>query len=431
MRKSLLSLLFLGLLLSHAWAVCPQGAPQYPDSIRLVLEHNWDNGFPAARAECVDSAHQPLWRIARGTAWVWAPAVQKGGGKTRPEVFASLAGLEAGEPVILRDIPRAERRLARLGYYEKQGEQSLYRIARRNRLVVGFPLRDVSSNRLEAALAYDGTGDGWNGNVDLELRNMLGTARDFSFHGENGPLRRAGSLYYKEPRLLGLRWDAKLRGALYEEDSLRERSIEAELVRRLGFEWEYILGGGLGSRDWRSSVGLAYDGRDRLPLPREGRAASALLRILGPRGDDTTEQRVQMEWQLERLWAFGPDWGMRFTGKGATMVPSRDYGGVYLFSIGGRDDFLALRPYSVRTRAYGIVETDWQWVGLKNSALHVFFQPGLYRQRLPQHGWARVYGYGFGWEQAGSAWSVSLYYSLTPDLAPNEGLLNMSVRTYF
>jgi len=402
-----------------------------PDSVQRRLEALWDSGFPVAKAVYTDTMGLEEWTVVRGDAWVWASAVQAVKGRTQPAVFSRLSGLEAGEPVVLGDLPRAERLLARMGYYEPLGEVRLYRIPGRNRLVPVFSMRDVASNRLEASLAYEAASTGWTGGLDLELRNLAGTARDLNFQAENGDARRSGSLYYKEPDLLGSRWDARLRGELYEEDSLRERLAILEFARRAGFDWEYTVGAGLGSRDWRSTLGLDFDGRDRLPLARDGAYGQGRMQIIGPRGDDTTTQRILLDAACGRLWSVGGDWILQLSAQGASLYPSKDYGREYLLALGGRDDFRVLRPRSVRSRAYGLAEADWQWQGMRNAALHVFVQPGLYRARHPSHGWLRSWGYGLGWEQAGATWSLTLYYALQQDYGPGEGLFNMSVRTFF
>lgn len=402
-----------------------------PDSVQRQLEALWDSGFPVAKAVYIDSIEPSKWTVIRGDAWVWAPAVQANKGRTLPAVFARLSGLEAGAPVVLGDLPRAERLLARMGYYESLGEVRLYRISGRNRMVPAFPMRDVASNRLEASLAYEANKTGWTGGLDLELRNLAGTARDLRFQAENGDALRSGSLYYKEPDVLGLLWDARLRGELYEEDSLRERSVVLEFARRVGFEWEYTVGAGLGSRDWRSSLGLNLDGRDRLPLPRDGVFGQGKMQIMGPRGGDTTTQRILLNAACGRLWSVGENWIFQLSAQGASLYPSMDYNRENLLALGGRDDFRVLRPRSVRSRSYGLAEADWQWQGMRNAALHLFVQPGLYRARQPSHGWLRSWGYGLGWEQAGGTWSLTLFYTLQQDYGPGEGLFNMSVRTFF
>jgi hypothetical protein len=74
---------------------------------------------------------------------------------------------------------------------------------------------------------------------------------------------------------------------------------------------------------------------------------------------------------------------------------------------------------------------DFQWHGLKNSALHVFGQNGVYRNSEPFRGWEHVLAYGLGWEQRISNASIAVYYALLQGIAPMDGLLNLSVKMGF
>lgn len=411
--------------LATAWAKDSCG--EIPDSIQYRLEQYWDSGFPAAQAQCVAGG----WRVERGTGWVWAAAVQQPQGRTQPAVFTRLSRLEVGSPVVLADVPRSERFLARTGYFVPEGETRFYRIAQRNRLVPLMPLRDVAASRLEAMVAYDGTGSGWSGMLELDLKNLQGTARDFRFSAENNPEQRLGSVYYKEPMLLESPWDMVLQAHVFEADSLEERTAEMEGRYQADFEWQWIVGGGVGTRDWRSLLSVRYDDRDRLLLPTKGKQALLSIQLLGPRSGDTAQQRVWLEGSWNSLHSLSPHWAFRASAQGATLLPAWDYDRYYLRAVGGVDDFRALRPYSVYTRAYGLMEWDGQWRQIQGLVVHLFAQPGFYRARKPQQGWRRVWGYGLGWEQIGESWSVLLYYTLMQDLGLDQGLLNFSVRTYF
>ncbi|MCL1967606.1 MAG: hypothetical protein FWF67_06955, partial [Fibromonadales bacterium] len=76
--------------------------------------------------------------IHNGEAWVWSAAVQYQKGKTDSVVFARLAQIEAGSPVVLSQIPRAQSSLLRLGYFSKNSDAKMYRIANRNIIVPVF-----------------------------------------------------------------------------------------------------------------------------------------------------------------------------------------------------------------------------------------------------------------------------------------------------
>ena len=417
--------LILAIYAATGWAKDSCGA--IPDSIQYRLEQYWDSGFPAAQAQCVETG----WVVERGSGWVWAAAVQQPQGRTQPVVFTRLSRLKVGAPVVLADVPRSERFLARTGYFVPEGETHFNRIAQRNRLVPLMPLRDVAASRLEAMVAYDGMGSGWSGLLELDLKNLLGTARDFRFSAENNPEQRLGSVYYKEPMLFESAWDVVIQAHVFDADSLEERSAAMEGRYQADFEWQWIVGGGVGMRDWRSLLSVRYDDRDRLLMPRNGKQALLAIQLLGPRSSDTAQQRVWLEGSWNSLHSISSHWVFRASAQGATLLPAWDYDRNYLRSVGGANDFRALRPYSVYTRAYGLCEFDGQWRQLQNVVIHLFAQPGFYRARKPQQGWLRVWGYGVGWEQLGESWSALLYYTLMQNLGLDQGLLNFSVRTYF
>jgi len=120
----------------------------------------------------------PLY-IESDEAWVWNWAVQYKKGKTDSLVFAKLAQIEAGSPVVLSQIPRAESSLLRLGYFSKNSEAKIYRIANRNRIVPVFDLTDATSNFAEATFAYDAESADVNWLLKVQLLNIAGTAGTF------------------------------------------------------------------------------------------------------------------------------------------------------------------------------------------------------------------------------------------------------------
>jgi len=128
---------------------------------------------------------------------------------------------------------------------------------------------------------------------------------------------------------------------------------------------------------------------------------------------------------------FSENWTLLLASKGFAMLPSKDYAKKELFFIGGKNDFIGLVPRSIKTRAYGVSEMDFQWHGLKNTALHIFGQKGLYRNRPPFTGWEHLLTYGLGWEQGISNASIAIYYALLHGMQPMDGLLNMSMKIGF
>ncbi|MDR2732644.1 MAG: hypothetical protein LBB36_05440 [Fibromonadaceae bacterium] len=378
------------------------------------LEAFWNSGFPAAKI--VNDT------IYRGEAWVWSGAVLYKEGKTDSAVFAKLVQIEAGSPVVLSQLPRAESSLLRLGYFSKNSDTKLYRIANRNRLVPVFDFTDATVNFAEASFAYDAENGEYNGLMTVQLRNIAGTARDFSFGGENSKNYRSAEMSYKEPFILGLNGSLKLHGEFFEYDSTSQRNADMKYIQKLGWEWQYSVGGGYKNDKWFSSISLDFDSRNKVPLAFKGLAVEMSAEF---------SEFAALGLNGVYYQPFSKNWTLLMAAKGFGMLPSKDYPKNDLFFIGGRNDFIALPPHSIKTRAYGLNEMDFQWHGLRNSALHIFVQNGIYRNRMPFTGWENLLAYGTGWEQGVSNASIAIYYALLQGTSPMDGLLNLSVRIGF
>jgi len=360
--------------------------------------------------------------IESDEAWVWNSAIQYKKGKTDSAVFAKLAQIKSGSPVDLSQIQKAENSLLRLGYFSKSGETRLYRIANRNRIVPVFDLSDATANFAEASFSYDAEKGDFNGLVMVQLMNIAGTARDFSFGGENSKNYRSAEMSYREPFIFGLNGSLKLHGEFLEYDSTRQRNADIKYSQKLGWEWQYSVGGGYKNGKLFSSLSLGFDSRDKVPLAFKGLFAEMSAEF---------SKFAAMGLGGEYYQPFSENWTLLLAAKGCGMLPAKNYAREDLFFAGGRNDFLGLQPRSIRTRAYGFSEMDFQWHGLKNSALHIFGQNGIYRNTPPFSGWERVLAYGLGWEQGISNAGIAVYYTLLHGMSPMDGLLNMSVRIGF
>jgi hypothetical protein len=167
---------------------------------------------------------------------------------------------------------------------------------------------------------------------------------------------------------------------------------------------------------------LGYDSRDKVPLAFRGLFAEI-----------SAEFSEFMAAGLSGAYyqPFSKNWTLLLAAKGFGMLPSKDYAREDLFLVGGKNDFIGLAPRSIRTRAYGLTEMDFQWHGLEKTALHIFGQNGIYRNQAPFRGWEHILTYGLGWEQGISNASLAIYYALSQGMQPMDGLLNLSLRIGF
>ncbi len=399
-----------------------------------LLEWHLNHGFPFAKVSWnLDSAGVAEIHLDRGFAWVWAPPENKEPGKTKKDVFGKLTGLETGGPVSLEDLDRAEKKLARNGYYEKTASVRLYRDPVRNRLIPLFSMADLRSNHLEGYLTYaSGDDGGWSGTLLVELYNMNGTARDLSISGETGEWERNLTFAYKEPWLLGTFWNGILRGNIEEDSSYRDARLEAGIARAIGFDFEFAILGGVGDDEWTTSLEMKYRNEDRFILPRSGSRLDASMTVLKKRHSDSTDVQVFLEGNGSHLMPLYGNFILQASFMTGTILPTnRKYGLEDLYSLGGIESLKGYRPAFFRTRAYGATELDLQWQGLSQTAFHLFFQPALHRARNPEHGWMDTYSYGFGLTQYRESWSVSLYYAMNKGGDPLNGLLHLGVKSLF
>ena len=149
-----------------------------------LLRYYEDRGFVGAKLDvAVDSAGVMRCKFERGSAWVWARPENLDSGATDADVFAQLTGLEIGEKVSLSDLERSERKLSRLGYYEKTADVRLFRDPVRNRIIPAYSMRAAPISAAEGFLTYSSDENVWEGKINLELFNILGTGRDLQMEG--------------------------------------------------------------------------------------------------------------------------------------------------------------------------------------------------------------------------------------------------------
>lgn len=419
-------------------------------SLKRELENYWNSGFPAARV--VGDT------IERGDAWVWAsPALANNCltvcAKTDSATFVKLSNLQVGAPFSLAQIKRVERALLRTGYFSKKNDTKLYRIANRNRIVPVFDFEDATANYAEAAFAYDAESKNSNGYLKINLLNIAGTARDFYIAtsrsvgvasgksravGEstpyNGTPQTSAEIFYKEPFIFGTNGSLALHGEFLDGDSLTQKKGDLTFSKKLNWEWQYSVGGGMkigeenGAENTKyfSSLKLTYDDRDKMPLPFsglfvEGSAEFSKFVLSGVKG--------------AYLQPFSDNWTLLLSAQGFGMFPAKNYDKVDLFALGGQENFRSLPVKSIYSRTFGLSEIDFEWHGFSNSVLHIFALPGIYRNsssfNANFNGWSKIYAYGFGFEQGVSSASIALYYTLSGKFAPIDGLLNLGVKVGF
>lgn len=415
-----------------------------------LVRYYEDEGFIAARMQGdvaetggkdasgngAGGKHVLTLKFSRGSAWVWAPAENLDSSGTKTEVFRRLAGIVEGEPVSLTDLERSERRLARIGYFDKTAPARLYRDPSRNRIFPAYSMRKANVSTAEGVLTYSSEENVWEGKLDVSLFNIAGTARDLQLEGFTGEDSRHLSGNYKEPWILGTAWNVVLRGNFDEEtveDSIIERVIvgEAGITRDIGFDFSIGVYFGISEDDKHSSFEMSYVSLDRFVLPRSGWRldASATWKMARP---DSLDNFLLARAGVLAYYPLYGNFISRFSGMAGGIFPS---GAALrrsdLFALGGPGDFKGMHYRSLRSRAYGLSELAILWQDGYDLSIEAFYQPGLYRRLAPGHGWAREQNYGVGFTQYRGNWSISLYYALHNGCNFLDGILGFGVKTLF
>ena len=405
-----------------------------------LVRYYEDEGFIAARMQGelgeAGGKHVLSLKLDRGSAWVWAPAENLDSSGTKPEVFRRLAGVVEGEPVSLTDLERSERRLARIGYFDKTAPARLYRDPSRNRIFPAYSMRKANVSTAEGVLTYSSEENVWEGKLDVILLNIAGTARDLQLEGFTGEDSRHLSGYYKEPWILGSAWNVVLRGNFDEEtveDSTIERVIVGEvgITRDIGFDFSIGVYFGISEDDKHSSFEMSYVSLDRFVLPRSGWRLDASATWKMARHDSLDNFLLARAGVLAYYPLYG-NFISRFSGMAGGIFPSgAALRRTDLFALGGPGDFKGMHYRSLRSRAYGLSELAILWQDGYDLSIEAFYQPGLYRRLAPGHGWAREQNYGVGFTQYRGNWSINLYYALHNGCDFLDGILGFGVKTLF
>ena len=419
-----------------------------------LVRYYEDQGFVAAHASGTllpaGERHVLELEMVRGALYVWAPPENADSAGTKREVFAKLSGIEDGKPVSLTDLERSERRLARMGYFEKTAPARLYRDPSRNRIFPVFSMRKANVSTAEGVLTYSSDENIWEGRLDVSLYNIAGTARDLQLEGFTGESSRHLTGYYKEPWVLGSAWNVVVRGNFDEGtvdgdaagDSLESDSTSGEVVERtivgevgvtrdIGFDFSIGVFFGMSEDDKHSTFEISYVSLDRFVLPRRGWRlnATATWKMARP---DSLDNYLGASASVLAYFPLYGNFISRFTGMAGGIFPTgaslarKDY-----FALGGPENFRGMHYRTLRSRSYGLSELAILWQYGYDLSVEAFYQPGLYRRLAPGHGWAREQGYGIGFTQYRNNWSVSLYYALRNGCDYLDGIIGFGVKTLF
>lgn len=397
-----------------------------------LLRYYENHGFLAAKfiGEINDAGVLSVKR-ERGSAWVWAEPENLDSSGSKPDVFRRQTGIVAGELVSPQNLERSDMKLARLGYYNQVAPVQMYRDPTRNRIVPVYHMRAAAVSEAYALLTYSSETDVWEGNVNVALYNIMGTARDLLVQGYTSDDARRLEGSYKEPWIFGTAWNVIARGYFDEDSSTREAYGEIGVSRDIGFDFTVGVFLGVGNNRKTSSLELSYVSLDRFVLPRSGTRFKGTL-MWNMSRPDSLDNYLKASAKLSRYLPLFGNWITRFSGAAGGIFPTDatldrlDY-----FALGGMDSFRGMDVRFLRSRAYGYSEMALLWQFGYDLSIEAFYQPGLYRAFWPYHGWKREQDYGLAFTQYRGNWSVNLYYALRNGENYLDGIIGFGLKTLF
>jgi outer membrane protein insertion porin family len=263
-------------------------------------------------------------RVSEGPAGEIETVRVFGNRHTEGAVVARIAGVRPGDRWDPRRIESMAPRLRRESLFSEVGEPRIVKGSRDDRLGVEIEVEEGPSNSIFGVLGYNPKPGGGGGEVvglvDLNLRNLLGTARRAAFRFE----RQASDVQdlafrYREPWVLGSPVSLEVGAAQARRDTLYSRTdldltvafpIRARSTGRIAAErrdTSFDISNGMRETETSTggSVALEVEARDRRVNPGRGWRAQTLVGLRRTR-DDVSRTRTENDAQV--LVPFGRRW---------------------------------------------------------------------------------------------------------------------------
>ena len=417
---------------SQVQALVGKSCESWPLTRDRIVSYYENHGFLAAKILGeIDASGMLTVEMERGSAWVWANPENMDSSGSKPEVFRKQTGIVAGDLVSPQDLERSDMKLARLGYYNRVEPVQMFRDPSRNRIFPLYHMQAAAVSEAYALLTYSSETDVWEGNVNVSLYNILGTARDLLLEGYTADDARRLEGSYKEPWILGTNWNLIARGYFDEDSSMREAYGELGVSRDIGFDFTVGVFLGVGSSRKTSSLELSYVSLDRFVLPRSGMRFDGSI-VWNMDRPDSLDNYLKASAKFSRYIPLYGNWITRFSGAAGGIFPTdADLERFDYFALGGMDSFRGMDVRFVRSRAYGYSEFAILWQDGYDLSIEAFYLPGIYRAFKPDHGWKREQDYGVAFTQYRGNWSVNLYYALRNGENYLDGIIGFGLKTLF
>jgi hypothetical protein len=378
-------------------------------------------------------------RVDPGDAFVLASVRNRnsdGIGTFRLETFQRLAGSPAGKPWDPEALVRTEQWLLRSGYFERRAAGTWFRIPGRNQLRPQVDLAPLPANRLEVALVSNPEAAVPQGDLQLVLGNLWGSARSLSFGYLGTDSLTTMKLHGREPWLLGGPLDLLLGGGFDEQPRVAQRFWgEAGLALR-GRVWEFSLWGGRELRTdtigqvtgWWSRMGWERDTRDHPLFARHGTLWQQEFSWKRSGGGSllVTQGSGEGRWLLP-----GGGWGVRVASGAGWRWPRREsFGREDLFALGGLRTVRG--HWEEELRAVRMAWGQAEWIALVDKRLEwpIFLDAGL-GEAEQVHSQRALLGWGFGLRSRTPTWGIEAYFAWDDRPELGRTLLHAELRRSF
>lgn len=397
-----------------------------------LIRYYENRGFLSAKLSGeLDSAGVLTVQLDRGIPWVWADPENMDSSGSDIEVFRRQTKIEPGKLVSPLELERSDMKMASLGYYNRTAPVQMFRDPVRNRIIPVYHMQAATVSEAYALLTYSSETDEWEGNVNVALYNIRGTARDLTLEGYTADDARRLEGSYKEPWIFGTEWNVIARGYFDEDSSERDAYGELGISRDIGFDFTMGVFLGIGSNRKTSTFELSYVSLDRFVLPRSGTRFDGAI-VWNMDRPDSLDNYLKASAKFSRYLPLWGNWITRFSGAAGGIFPTdADLDRFDYFALGGMDSFKGMDVRFMRTRAYGYSEFALLWQDGYDLSIEAFYQPGLYRAFVPDHGWKREHDYGVAFTQYRGNWSVNLYYALRNGENYLDGIIGFGLKTLF
>ena len=166
---------------SQVQALVGKSCESWPLMRDRIVSYYENRGFLSAKLSGeLDSAGVLTVQLDRGIPWVWADPENMDSSGSDIEVFRRQTKIEPGKLVSPLELERSDMKLASLGYYNRTAPAQIFRDPVRNRIIPVYHMQAAAVSEAYALLTYSSETDEWEGNVNVALYNIRGTARDLT-----------------------------------------------------------------------------------------------------------------------------------------------------------------------------------------------------------------------------------------------------------